>query len=112
MVSYVAALGIVVTNDVNRLGVGCLVGHHYAGQRSCNRAGGIHGADVSGKPFGNLAYAHCTGGIGLVASGNGLADGGAVTVKDGVGVRVVRIVDLVAYAPHIYGYVVAVTLHH
>ena len=94
----VAALGVVVADDVHGFGVGCLVAHDDSCQGSGDGARGVDVAHDLGESLGDDAYALGIGLLRLIAAIHGLGD--AATVEHGMRVGVVGIVNLVADAPH------------
>ena len=112
VVSIVAAFGIVVAHDVDGIGIGCLVGHHHAGQCSCGGTRRINALHDGCQSLGNAANALGIRLFGLVAAVHGLGEACAVAVKHRVRVGVVGIVHLVAYRPEEDTGVAAVAPHH
>ena len=100
VVGVVTVLGVVVSRNVERAGVFGGVRHHNARQSCRNRTRKVVFLHCGGQAFGYVAQAFRLGCVLFVSSVHRLRKVSLThAVEYGVGVRVVGIVHLVAYAP-------------
>ena len=110
MVLVVAVFRIVIPHHIHSIGILRLVRHHDTCQSSGHGTGSVHGTYTSSQALGDDSDTHGIGSIRLIAPEHRLVD--FSSIKNGMRIRVVRIIHFIADTPQEDAGMVAVATYH
>ena len=112
MILEITAFSIIVTHNIHSLRISSLIRHQHPGQRTRHRTRIISRPHGSRKPARNPAYTHGIRRGRPVTAINRLREIRTVAIQNRMRIRVIRIINLISYAPKEYAGVIPVSPDH
>ncbi len=110
MIGVITIFRIVIAHNVYSGRIISFVRHEYPCKGTCDRSTVVYGPHYRRQPFGNFADTHGRRRVGIIAPEIRLVY--TSVVKNRMRVRIVWIVDFIAYAPKRHTRVIAVAAYH